>query len=141
MQDSRDSVHLLDHTGSPKLQASAAEPADTAAEAPAPARRAPPVRSADLSIIIPTFNERENIPSMIEAIDHALPDINWEIIFVDDDSPDGTASLVRAIARDDARVRCVHRFRRRGLASACIEGIMSVSYTHLDVYKRQPIAS
>lgn len=82
---------------------------------------------AELSIIIPTFNERGNIKSMITAIDDALPNISWEIVFVDDDSPDGTASLVREIARHDPRVRCIHRFRRRGLSSACVEGIMSTA--------------
>lgn len=89
--------------------------------------KALPIRSAELSIIIPTFNERDNISSMVEAIDEALPDIFWEIIFVDDHSPDRTASLIREIARNDSRVRCLHRFDRRGLSSACVEGIMSTA--------------
>ena len=82
---------------------------------------------AELSIIIPTFNERSNVKSMITAIEDALPNISWEIVFVDDDSPDGTATLVREIARHDPRVRCIHRFRRRGLSSACVEGIMATA--------------
>lgn len=84
-------------------------------------------RTAELAIVIPTFNERENITSLVEAIAAALPDIRWEAVFVDDDSPDGTASLLREIARRDVRVRCLHRFGRRGLASACVEGIMSTA--------------
>jgi dolichol-phosphate mannosyltransferase len=82
---------------------------------------------AELSIIVPTFNERDNIAGVISAVAEALPNISWEIIFVDDDSPDGTASLVREIAKTDARVRCLHRFGRRGLSSACVEGIMSTA--------------
>jgi dolichol-phosphate mannosyltransferase len=85
------------------------------------------VSAAQLSIIVPTFNERENVTSVIEAISQALPDIAWEVIFVDDNSPDGTAALVREIAQVEPRVRCVHRFGRRGLASACVEGIMSTA--------------
>lgn len=83
--------------------------------------------AAELSIIVPTFNERDNVVDVIAAVSEALPDIAWEIIFVDDSSPDGTASVVREIARADARVRCLHRFGRRGLSSACVEGIMSTA--------------
>jgi dolichol-phosphate mannosyltransferase len=86
-----------------------------------------PIRSAELSIIIPTFNERDNVASLIEALDKALPNVLWEIVFVDDDSPDGTAGHLRQIARNDYRVRCLHRYGRRGLSSACVEGIMSTA--------------
>jgi dolichol-phosphate mannosyltransferase len=85
------------------------------------------MRAAELSIIVPTFNERANITGVISAVSDALPDVAWEIIFVDDNSSDGTASLVREIAAKDPRVRCLHRFGRRGLSSACVEGIMSTS--------------
>jgi hypothetical protein len=78
------------------------------------------VRAAELSIIVPTFNERDNIAGVIAAVAEALPNVSWEIVFVDDNSPDGTASLVRDIARADPRVRCLHRFGRRGLSSACV---------------------
>jgi dolichol-phosphate mannosyltransferase len=86
-----------------------------------------PIRSVDLSIIIPTFNERDNVSSVVAVINEVLPDLCWEIVFVDDNSPDGTASLLREIARNDPRVRCLHRFGRRGLSSACVEGIMSTA--------------
>jgi dolichol-phosphate mannosyltransferase len=85
------------------------------------------VRAPELSIIVPTFNERDNIAGVISSVDQALPDICWEIIFVDDNSPDDTASLIRDIAQTDPRVRCLHRFGRRGLSSACVEGIMSTA--------------
>jgi len=85
------------------------------------------VKAAELSVIVPTFNERDNIKAVIAAVADALPNISWEIIFVDDNSSDGTASFVRDIARIDPRVRCLHRFGRRGLSSACVEGIMSTA--------------
>lgn len=81
----------------------------------------------DLSIIIPTFNEKENIYPLYKQIQSVLNRINWEIIFVDDDSPDGTASEARNIAMRDQRVRCIQRIGRKGLSSACIEGILSSS--------------
>ena len=87
-----------------------------------PVRRPP-----ELSIIIPTFNEAANVHLVIHALDRSLPGISWEVIFVDDDSPDGTADRVRAIADRDARVRCVRRLGRRGLAGASIEGMLSSS--------------
>jgi dolichol-phosphate mannosyltransferase len=85
------------------------------------------IKAAELSIIVPTFNERDNIKGVIAAVADALPNVAWEIVFVDDDSPDGTASVVREIAQGDPRVRCLHRFGRRGLSSACVEGIMSTA--------------
>ena len=83
------------------------------------------VTSPDLSIIVPTLEERDNIRPLIAEIDKALKGIRWELIFVDDDSRDGTANLVREIARDDPRVRCLQRIGRRGLSTACIEGVLA----------------
>jgi len=84
-------------------------------------------RSPCLSIVIPTFNERENVEDMVQRIDAALVGTSWEVLFVDDDSLDGTAELIRAISLRDPRVRCLHRIGRRGLSSACIEGILATS--------------
>jgi dolichol-phosphate mannosyltransferase len=81
----------------------------------------------DLTVIVPTFNERENVLPLVERFSSALAGINWEAIFVDDDSPDGTAEAVRRLARSDPRVRCVQRVGRRGLSSACIEGALASS--------------
>jgi dolichol-phosphate mannosyltransferase len=80
-----------------------------------------------LSIVVPTFNEAENVPLLVERVAAALADTRWEIIFVDDDSPDGTTTAARRIARIDPRVRCLRRIGRRGLAGACSEGILSSS--------------
>lgn len=78
-----------------------------------------------LSIIVPTFNELENVRELLRCLDSTLGSTPWEIIFVDDDSPDGTAMLVREIARTDTRIRCLQRIGRRGLSSACIEGMLA----------------
>jgi dolichol-phosphate mannosyltransferase len=83
--------------------------------------------SAELSVIIPCFNERGNVAELVRRLALALHGIAWEAVFVDDDSPDGTADAVRAIARTDARVRCIRRIGRRGLSSAVIEGVLSCS--------------
>lgn len=80
-----------------------------------------------LSIVIPTFNESQNVKELLRRIEVTLGMTGWEIIFVDDDSPDGTAALVRDIARTDPRIRCLQRIGRRGLSSACIEGMMAAS--------------
>jgi glycosyltransferase involved in cell wall biosynthesis len=81
----------------------------------------------ELTIVIPTFNERENVEPLIGRLSAALRNISWEAIFVDDDSPDGTANLLREIAHKDPQVRVIHRIARRGLASACVEGVLSSS--------------
>lgn len=80
-----------------------------------------------LSVVVPTFNERSNVPALVEHVAAALAGTDWELIVVDDHSPDGTADAVRAIAQGNARVRCIERVGRRGLSSAVIEGIMSSS--------------
>lgn len=79
----------------------------------------------DLTVVVPCFNERPNIVPMVEKLSHALQGIDWEVVFVDDNSPDGTADEVREVARTNSRVRLIHRIGRRGLAGACIEGILS----------------
>jgi dolichol-phosphate mannosyltransferase len=84
-----------------------------------------PAPGPELSIVVPTFNEAANVGLLVEAVAAAAPGIAWELVFVDDHSPDGTAERVREIARTDARVRIVHRYGRRGLSSACVEGIMA----------------
>lgn len=81
----------------------------------------------DLAIVIPTFNEKANVPVLVAKLDQALVGINWEAIFVDDDSPDGTADAVRELARIDRRVRVIQRIGRRGLATACIEGMCATA--------------
>ena len=79
----------------------------------------------DLAVVVPTYNECDNIPLVIAQLTEVLRGLAWEAIFVDDDSPDGTADVISAHARWDPRIRLIHRIGRRGLSSACIEGMMS----------------
>lgn len=81
----------------------------------------------DLAIVLPTFNESANVGPMVDRLAKALPGIRYEVIFVDDDSPDGTADVVRQLARSHDNLRVLHRIGRRGLASACIEGILAAA--------------
>ena len=87
----------------------------------------------ELTVILPTFNERENLDEVVKRLHAALTEIEWEAIFVDDNSPDGTAERVRDIAQQDHRIRVVHRVGRQGLSTACIEGMMASSSPYLAV--------
>jgi dolichol-phosphate mannosyltransferase len=78
-----------------------------------------------LAIVVPTYNERDNIAELLRRLESTLSKLKWEVIFVDDDSPDGTADRVRELARQDTRIRCLKRIGRRGLSSAVTEGIMA----------------
>src|ERR1700694_4992799 len=80
-----------------------------------------------LSVIVPTFNERDNVTTLLRRLETTLAGVAWEVIFVDDNSPDGTWEVVRSLARADTRVRCIRRIGRRGLSGACIEGILASS--------------
>jgi dolichol-phosphate mannosyltransferase len=87
----------------------------------------------EISIIIPTFNEANNLVELVDLLARVLEGEAWEIIIVDDDSPDGTAARAKQIARENPRVRCLRRVNRRGLAGACIEGMLSSSAPYLAV--------
>lgn len=88
---------------------------------------------ADLTIVVPTLNERENVGPLIAKLQRALAGLNWEVVFVDDDSSDGTASVVRDLAQRNRRVRGIQRIGRRGLSSACIEGALSAASPYIAV--------
>jgi dolichol-phosphate mannosyltransferase len=100
---------------------------------PMPRNHAPPssspaaigAASPALAVVIPVLNERDNIAPMVERLDATLAGIDWEAIFVDDDSTDGTREAVRQAAALNPRVRLLHRIGRRGLASAFIEGALA----------------
>jgi len=79
----------------------------------------------ELAVIVPTLNERLNIKPLIARLETSLAGIEWEVVFVDDDSPDATAELCRQLGANDRRVRVIQRIGRRGLASACVEGILA----------------
>src|SRR2546423_14022811 len=87
----------------------------------------------ELSVVVPAFRERDNIPALLQALEQALAGLDWETIVVVDDAFDGTEELVRERAQRDPRVRCLHRIGRRGLASACIEGMLASSAPYVVV--------
>jgi dolichol-phosphate mannosyltransferase len=88
---------------------------------------------AELAIIVPTFCEKGNLLAVVDRIRQSLGDVRWEVVFVDDNSPDGTADLARALACQDSSVRCVQRIGRRGLSTAVIEGILATSAPYIAV--------
>jgi dolichol-phosphate mannosyltransferase len=83
------------------------------------------VPGVELTLVVPTRNERDNIAPLVGRLSNVLAGIAWEVIFADDDSTDGTIAEVTRLARLDRRVRLLHRIGRRGLASACIEGVQA----------------
>jgi dolichol-phosphate mannosyltransferase len=107
----------------PGPDTSTERPTTAAARAPAPL----------LSVVVPTFNEARNVNEIVRRLEQALAGIDWEVVFVDDDSTDGTTAMLRQAARSSARVRILHRIGRRGLSTAVVEGIMSVSSPYVAV--------
>jgi dolichol-phosphate mannosyltransferase len=103
---------------------------------PQPATTAPPANDADaieLTVVVPTFNEAANVPLVVERLETVLKGVRWEVVFVDDDSPDTTADIARRIAARDRRVRVIRRIGRRGLSTACVEGALSSSAPYFAV--------
>src|SRR5436190_1189795 len=90
-------------------------------------------KAIELAVVVPCFNERDNVAILVEKLGTALRDIEWEVVFVDDDSPDGTADVARKLASANPRVRCLQRIGRRGLATAVIEGMLASSAPYLAV--------
>ena len=84
-------------------------------------------KRATLSVVVPTYREAANVPVLFERLKTVLDDLPWEMIVVDDDSPDGTYDVAFAIARRDPRMRCLRRVNRSGLAGAVIEGWLASS--------------
>ncbi|WP_277980602.1 glycosyltransferase family 2 protein [Sphingomonas phyllosphaerae] len=91
------------------------------------------VLPAELAIVVPVYNESRNVPLLVAALDAALAGVRWEVVFVDDNSPDRTADQARDLALADPRVRVVQRFGRRGLSTACIEGILATAAPYVAV--------
>lgn len=73
-----------------------------------------------LTVVVPCYNERPNVAPLLAKLDAALFGIAWEVVFVDDNSPDGTTAEVRRIAQTDPRVRCIRRIGRRGLGKSVV---------------------
>lgn len=105
-----------------------AAPAGSRATAAFPAHA-----SVELAIVVPTLDERDNVEPLLAKLAVALNGLEWEAVFVDDDSQDGTWALLQDVQRRLPHVRALRRIGRRGLASACIEGMLASSAPHLAV--------
>src|SRR5262245_7747093 len=79
----------------------------------------------EFSVILPTFRERHNLVPLIAKIEVALLGVAWEVIVVDDDSPDGTSEIAKELGARNGHIRCIRRIGRRGRSGACIEGILA----------------
>lgn len=83
------------------------------------------LQAARFSVVVPTLNESGNVAELVKRLARVLGGVPWEVIFVDDDSQDGTREVLRELARRDGRVRMIHRIGRRGLSSAVVEGVLA----------------
>ncbi len=106
-------------------------PSDPAVTAPLPAS-APPRASGravaavpDVAVIVPAYEARAKIAPLLATLERALAGTAWEVLFVDDNSPDGTGAAVRDFAAADPRVRCLRRIGRRGAVGAGLEGMLA----------------
>ena len=81
-----------------------------------------PKHHVDLSLVLPTYNERQNLPALLAWIDRSLSGKNFEVILVDDDSPDQTWAAAQELQRQYAWLRVIRRTGERGLGSAVIAG-------------------
>ncbi len=83
--------------------------------------------SEQLSVVLPTYNERDNILPILRKILSLGGDFDLEILVIDDNSTDGTPELVKEISMNERRIRLIRRLGRSGLASAIKEGILDSS--------------
>src|SRR5690606_32242960 len=81
----------------------------------------------ELSVIVPTFNEQDNVRAITEALESVLGDVRFEIVFVDDDSTDATRDVLAQLAAERRNLRVIHRIGRRGLSTAVTEGMLSTT--------------
>jgi len=76
----------------------------------------------EISIVVPTYNESGNIENLLQAVSRTLEGYDYEIIIVDDNSPDGTARIVQELAAEDDRINLLLRSGKLGLGSAILDG-------------------
>ncbi len=87
----------------------------------------------DYAVIVPTLNEKDNVILTVERLERVLSGMNWEVVFVDDDSTDGTWQELLKLAAKKPHVRLIRRVNRRGLSSACVEGMLATAAPYLAV--------
>jgi dolichol-phosphate mannosyltransferase len=90
-------------------------------------------QACELSVVVPTFNERDNVGPLVDRLRRSLAGVAWQAIFVDDHSPDGTAAVIKSMAAHDPRLLCLERVGRRGLAGAVVEGAMASAAPYVAV--------
>jgi dolichol-phosphate mannosyltransferase len=88
---------------------------------------------SSVSIIIPTYNEKKNIVKLLQLIKLALTKVKWEVIFVDDNSPDGTSKIIKRELKNYSNVKLITRINKRGLAGAVIEGLKEAKNKYIVV--------
>jgi dolichol-phosphate mannosyltransferase len=81
----------------------------------------------EVAVVVPTLNEAANVEALIAQLSVVLAGRGWEVVFVDDNSADGTSDVVRRIGQSSRHVRIVQRVGRRGLSSAVVEGILATA--------------
>lgn len=86
-----------------------------------------------LSIIVPTFNEVDNVILLYKEIQKHLNNKKYEVVFVDDNSQDGTVEKINTLIAKYDNVRLIKRINKRGLSSACIDGFSSCVSDYLAV--------
>jgi hypothetical protein len=91
------------------------------------------LRPQSVALVVPVYNERDNVLAFYSEAASALAELDWQIIFVDDNSPDGTAAIAEELAIDDRRVQVIVRFHQRGLTSAVLQGVCSANTSYVVV--------
>src|SRR5262245_59020272 len=92
----------------------------------------------ELSIVVPVFRGAATVRPFVERLREAFEGVDWEVIFVDDNSPDATASVVHTIGDDDPRVRCIRRVGRNGLAQTCLVAMLASRARHVAMLEVDP---
>ena len=95
--------------------------------------RLPAAARADLTVVVPTLNERDNVRPLVAALEVALDGLSWEVLFVDDNSTDGTLEVLADFAAESSRVHFIRRIGRRGLSSAVVEGMLASTTPYVAV--------
>jgi dolichol-phosphate mannosyltransferase len=94
--------------------------------------------TAELAVIVPTIDKRDSVRLLLERLEEVLVGTAWEVIFVDDDSRDGTADILKVLAQTHENVRVIHRIGRYGRASACIEGMLATEAPYIAAFDADP---
>jgi len=87
----------------------------------------------EFSLVIPTINEKANLPELFARVKKALEGFSYEIILVDDGSTDGTPEFAEELAKTDGAMRCMRRAKRNGLSAAIVDGFSAAKGKYIGV--------